>query len=265
MSLVSNEGYNLPLADDASSVDRDKLCLTELKTEEFDKLRTALQKELSLKDPPELDKVYLHVTDFNVKDHSTYGEGLLSSFLYRWDPEERFVVHTLFRTISDELTRRATNEWQPASLDDLSRMKGLSRAQFEAMLHATTRPSFDPDLVCNELTTQLRNEEEKYRSVVTFKRTWDRYEVERMDPSNQLIQTVRARSREVAMWLTNDQQWTTLRECMHQGVAEYVNRFGAPDAPLDTMYISVTVLWEMKEHEAGNVPQANPQPTKKAP
>jgi hypothetical protein len=264
LSIVSNVTFNLPLAEGPSSTNREKFSLSELKHEALIEVKDALKTELGIEEDLPWEKVFLLASGISISEHEKYGAGELAAFLDQRRPGGRFAVQPLFRTLCGELGRRATNEWQPASFDELCQKKGIRRVDLEAFLRvAESQP--DPEEQLRNVKDQLRGEGLAYRDVFEIEAAWRRYDIQRIDHADIAVQTLREQVGAVVAQVMQSTTWLTLREFITEGQATFVRLHGMPTFPFDVKYLQGALLHEFKTHEARQLPPAHPQSSTRTP
>lgn len=249
LNIVSNATFDLPVASPPPSTDRDRICLADLDSVSLEDIKSKIGSELKCAIDLPWNKVFLMTSGINITDHDTYGAGELSKYLDKRRPGGRFAVQPLYRTLCAEVRRRADNEWQPISFEELCKKKGLRRVDLEEFLqHAERQP--DPEKYLAEVRGQLLSEGLQYRSVVEIVAAWHRYSVERIDQTNIVMQEFCGRIVEAVEEAAASTAWQTLREYVAEAASIFEKKHGAITAPFDSKLMQGAILYEYKAYES---------------
>jgi len=243
LNIVSNAKFDLSVATPPPCREREKACVSELAADAIAQIRANLKAELGLDEEPSLENVYFLTSGISLTEHATHGAGELAGFLERRRPGGKFAVQPLYRALCDELTRRATHEWQPSSFTELCKRKGLDRADVDRLLTAA-EARFDPQEQLVAVQDQLARENVPYRQLMLIAQGWRRYQVERMDESNTTVQELRGRVIPLVDRLLAGNGWSTLTELARSVRDAYVTTFGAVE--LNSEYLEGAILFEFK-------------------
>lgn len=256
LNLVSNARFQFPLKDGTSGRNRDRICLTELDDSSLLRIKKAMKSELGDGDFP-WDRVELLVSGISLTEQRTHAAGALAEFLERRNPGAYFATQPLLKTLSDELARRAEDEWSPSSFEDLRRRKGVTRVDLEGWLRLGSQPDRAAEL--RSVCQQLSNEGISFREVVLLERAWKRYEIERMDRTAADIQGFKERVEAVLARVDESQNWKTLAEMLSTAEAMYVSLFGSLAFPFTPVYLQGALLYEFRASEARKLSAIAPQ------
>ncbi|MGV3628247.1 MAG: DUF4297 domain-containing protein [Betaproteobacteria bacterium] len=262
INFVSNQRFNMELAEAPKSVECNDVCLSRLSQIEADELTAAMTAELSLMEPLPLDKTHLIVTDMGIHDHLTHGAGKLSEFLERRRPGARYPVQPLFKTLCGEIERRSNNEWQPTTFTQLCENKGIRRADMEAHLLAAEVPS-DPAQLLMETKAQLQGEGVDYRTVTILEAAWHEYDMHKTNHADTALQTFKDQIVDALVTAEASQSWRTLAQLLDLVEHTYVSRYGAPEYPRSLTDLKGAALYEHKYRQAREFsPNGAKSPTK---
>lgn len=251
LTVVSNARFDLDAAAEPLCRDRPKICASDLTLQSISEIREKLEEELGV-GPLPVDRVFFVSTGMSLTEHENHGTGVLARFLDDLRPGGRFTVVPLYRTICDELARRANCEWQLTSLPDLCQRKGLSRDDLERFLQSA-EGLFDPQAKLAEALDQLSREDVPYRDTQRFAQGWRRYQVECTDGANVVVQQFRDNVRAVVDTCMSEGDWQSLRDLVRLAMAEYQARHGEPKMPFDVTYLEGAILFEIKSTESGRI------------
>lgn len=259
LNLVSNVSFKIPLANNTPpSTERDHFNLAEVAAGVRSEFTSAARTELALPSPPPWDKINFVVTGISLTEHETHGAGELAGFLERKRPGGRFPVQPLYRTLCGELSRRAANEWQPASFEDLFKKKGVCRRDLDDFLAAAGGLT-DPEEQLQRATSQLSLEGLGFRDTVVVENSWRRYCIDRMNYANLVVQALRERAANVVTQVVSSPDWHTLRDFLELALAEFNRRHGPPEYPLDNNYLMGAMLYEFEIYRARQLPPTSSQ------
>jgi hypothetical protein len=256
MSIVSNAKFGLDTAIPPPCHERQRFCLADLATDALGKVRAHLKNELGLQEEPSLHNVFLVTSGISLTDHTTHGVGAVAEFLERRKPGGLFAVQPLFRALRDELTRRATHEWQPTSFADLCERKGINRATLDSFLAAAVG-HFDAQAEFSAVRAQLVQENMPFRALLLIERGWRRYQVERMDESNAAVQTLRTGLLPILKSTLERTDWSALIDLVR--VVREAYSLTLSEQLFETSYIEGAILFELKYIESGSLQAAGAQ------
>jgi hypothetical protein len=260
LSLVSNVSFNAPLANGSNGKTRDSLSLADLSPVMLTSVSDAIKAELAIEAEPPWDKVFLLTTGISIHEHETYGAGRLAEFLEARKPGSRFAVQPLFRTICSELGRRSTNEWEPASYEELCLKKGIRRCDFEAFLrHGDI--VWDSEEELKEVKALLAYESVNYREIMDIEAGWRQYDIERLNHSDLAVQMVREQLTSIVGVIYASPSWLTLGDMVVEGVNAFNLQFGAPIPKFNTTYLKGALLYEFKSAKSRGLPASDSQPS----
>lgn len=214
LHFISNAYYNFRLQDGSNSKTITKIECKQLNDSEVQKLRHNLTKELrsecTLPDKPAL---FFEVTALTTQDPSAYAKGKLVDFLSIMFPGRKHAVKAAYQVLFDEVRHKTNHEGQCSSFDELVQKKGIGPSIITRLM-AEIAAYPDPDEIWGEVRGQLVHEGVSPWDVRPLRSAWVRYEVQRMDASNDVIQQLRGR---ILSWCedilaTNPK--VTLRELM---------------------------------------------------
>lgn len=254
-NFVSNACFNIPLASGDTCSERLRVGVHELAAEERTRAATAVQGEHALPTPADFgETTWLTVTDLAPNGHETYARGKLSEFL--GEQKRDFNVTATYRVLFGEVVRRTDREGTFASITDAVTAKGITRAQVEALL---TAASSLPEIYRSGWTSaesRLNHEAVPFGQIQQLRHAYTRYFAERMDESNDALQSLRNAIRaRVASLLPVS---STLGELLNIVATE----FGSDAFPLT--YVQAMAIMEMA-HDSSAVQKAGSKPTEPTP
>lgn len=193
LRFISNAYYNFHLQDGSNSKTITKIECKQLNDSEVQKLRHNLtnehRSECTLPDKPAL---FFEVTALTTQDPSVYAKGKVVDFLSLMLPGKKHAVKAVYQVLFDEVRRKTNHEGQCLTFDELVKKKGIGRNIIMGLL-AEIAAHPDPDELWEEVREQLVQEGVSPWDKRRLRTAWVRYEVQRMDASNDVIQDLRAR------------------------------------------------------------------------
>ncbi len=147
--------------------------------------------EHSLTIPPDfLNLARLIVTSLSLDDHADHAKGKLVAFIERERPGAALAVGPLYKTLYEELRRRANYEKQGLDYDGILKHKSISRNDFtQIMARVPEVKKIENDWPT--INAQLSGEGLNF---LELKEIWDccrKYEIERMNRRNRVILALR--------------------------------------------------------------------------
>jgi hypothetical protein len=254
-SLVSNACFNIALASGDACADRLRVGVHEFEDAERTRAQTAIQHEHALASPADFSETtWLTVTDLAPNGHETYARGKLTEFLGA--QKRDFNVTATYRVLFDEVVRKTDREGTFASVTDAVDAKGITRAQVEALL--TTSSSL-PEVYRTgwaSAENRLNHEQLPFGQVRELHHAYTRYFAERMDESNDALQSLRnaIRSRVSALVRSS----STL-----SGLLDIIATEFTSDA-FPRTYVQAMAVMEMA-HDSSTVQEAGSQPAERSP
>ena len=264
LNLITNARFKLPLSGPPPSVDRSELALVDLDCEAIEKVKGALQAELSLLAAPSVENVFMLVCGMGLTEHEKHGVGELAAFLEARRPGGRYAVQALYRTLADEIGRRAKNEWQPSSFQELCRQRGICRGDVENLL-VVVDGQRDPGEHLREVKEQLRTEGLPYRDIATLAVSWQRYQVQTTDHADQSLMNFRTQVIDIVTTVSASSGWKQLTDLLSTSEERFVQKYGEPILPFTRSYLQGAILLEHKNIEARGLSTPNPKPSPEAP
>lgn len=190
MHLISTQGFKLSVNGSPDSVAQ-QVCLRDLTDKELTAILRALKEEHSLPSEPDCaDCMHLSVTSLSLGDHPTHAMGILAEFLEAAYPGQKVPLPAIFKTLCDEIKRRAHGEGQPGSFEELCAKRSFSRESFGQLLQ-DIRPAGDFDGALKEAMDQLRGDNIGWDDIRLIREACTLFEVERMDSTNLVLRRAR--------------------------------------------------------------------------
>lgn len=147
LTFVSNANFSVKMADSTPSTDHTSICLNAIKSDELKQICDHLKQEFSLTSSPAgIGCTFLETTPLSLGDHVTHCEGRVSDFLEKQD-DGTIPVAAFHRTLRTEVQRRSNREGRISDLDDLIKLRGLTRKQLQDMINSVKPKTAQNDLI----------------------------------------------------------------------------------------------------------------------
>jgi len=189
LNFVSNARFQAGLESKKSSLPNDNLCLAELSSKNKAKVKQRLKKEHGDGCEPELELIFLRVIDLSLNDSATHTQGKIVDFLRELYPDGKFNIASVYRMLFDEIKRRAANDKDITTYDDLVTKKGIGKSEFDRIIKATGIHK-DFDQIWSSIEIELLQEKRSFQERKSIKQKWRELEIERMNPNNDILAKV---------------------------------------------------------------------------
>lgn len=246
LNFVSNALFNIKLESKEQSTSKKEICFNQINRKDLDNVVDKLMEENSIEEQPNfIDITFLQVTDLNVNDRESYVRGKLSSFLEEINPQGKFRIGLIYRTIFDEVKRKTNYEYNIESFDDLLRHKSIGRSKFSNMLN-----NFDIDNKNGEMWAYseklLTKEGLSINETLDLKVAWNKYEVDKTDLSNKYLLLIREKIKNIVKLYRTNKKITQLNtQLLSPAYREFANK--EPNCIYDEFYIKSIILMEFYE------------------
>ncbi|TSB45571.1 DUF4297 domain-containing protein [Alkalicoccobacillus porphyridii] len=242
--FVSNALFNVELNSlEEKGIDKRKICFNQLSSSEVEKVIKKIKQEFNLADNPDLiDMTFLEVSDLNVNDRETYVRGKLGVFLEELNPNGKFRVGLIYKSIFDEVKRKNNYEYDLDQFEDLIKHKSIGRSMFEHILSNVDIENKYEEL-WNMTERQLLAEGIPIRVRLNLRSSWDKYEIQKMDLSNQYLLFVKNKIKRTLEPYIED---TTILK-LYQGILEPTYKkflVTEPNCIYDEFFIKAIILME---------------------
>jgi hypothetical protein len=189
--LISNASYKFKLNDGRDSTSLKKIACRQLLHSEVQKVRHKLSMECGdvFLFPIE-PALYFEVTSLSLHDHSAHTKGKVEEFLEAILPAKKHAVTPAYRVLSDWVRRKTIFEEEISSFEELKLKTGISRNIMDEILD-TMGATLNPSTIWEETRERLVHEGVSARDVRRIALSWEQYEIERMDPTNEPLQGLR--------------------------------------------------------------------------
>jgi len=191
--------------------------------------------------------IFLAHSSLALRDTEAHGVGKLDAFLRFLFPARKLPVHSIYRALLGEISRRSGHEDVPGTFAELIRERGFSRSQVEDCLRAAGVYG-DPDEAWRVVESHLRRDTGwGPRRFLAVRAAWRRYEVERMNPENIVLQRLTDAVRMEVARLADEDDVALLLAM----VATRLDRHSRPEVELmGDDYLHAMILFEFMEYNA---------------
>ncbi len=186
LTFVSNARFNVDMADESDSKDKESIRVSDLSAAEIRKIQVALKTEHSLTTlPTGLDSTYLETTPLSVTDHENHCLGVVATFLEK-QGDGTIPPAPFHKTLKADIQRRTNREVRDNTFAEMVKNRGLTRQQVQGMIDSVMSARKQDDLV-SLVSNQLTKESfipNRSRAMVENVR---KYLAQRLDPTNRLL------------------------------------------------------------------------------
>lgn len=193
INFITNQDFSIPYGTkeekDDNCCNYSEICLKDIHATSLIELNQKLKKEYNI---PDIDTdfqtlTFLKVKDLSVKDSSGHTKGKIAEFLHSKFPGIKTSPELMYQNIFDEVKRKTRYDKAINNLEDLVNHKGISKTYFAEIL-AIIGATKDYELVWSRISDGLGKEKFSAGEVLQYKRSWKKLEVERMNPTNLVLQ-----------------------------------------------------------------------------
>lgn len=244
MTVVSNARFNFNLSTGTNSLALDMVKLSDLDAGELKKIDDAIKAECGI------DKYHLNyeccfeVSDLSLQDHSSHTKGKIIKFLEDIGHDKTANATALYRVLFDSVKNKTNIE---ASIDDYQELlakKGIGKSYIDKMIQ-TIASSKDVNEMWTLLQNALSHEGVAPVKLMKIKHDWEKFDIDRLDPLNEVIQDLRKQARAAVSSITDENEDITITN-MASEVAKNI----APKFPkqFSDNYILVVAFRELYEN-----------------
>lgn len=243
MTVVSNARFNFNLSSGTTSLALDMVMLSDLDAGELKKIDDAINAECGI------DKYHLNyeccfeVSDLSLQDHSSHTKGKIIKFLEDIGHNKTANATALYRVLFDSVKNKTNIEASIADYQELLTKKGIGKSYIDKMIQ-TIASSKD----VNEMWTLLQNalslEGVSPVKLVKIKHDWEKFDIDRLDPLNEVIQDLRKQARTAVFSITEENEDITMTKMASEVVKKIDPKF--PKQFSDN-YILVVAFRELYE------------------
>ena len=239
LTFLSNRGLSAKLASGEKAQDFEQIFFGDLDEDVKQTIREKLSvQKTNHSDWDGLNKLLFKRTTLEVDGHVTMTKGLLAEFYQRCYPESKAPIALIYDCISGELRSRNNHEGQYLSFSELRKQKAIGSSDFRRMIRAPL--DYETSNVRWERMQQaLQADGYTFSQCRKLKQAWERYIVESMDYSNDLLTTLKQSIDEAVSNYEDSHESYTMRSL----VDAVVNAL-SPDfsKQYDANYLKVSVI-----------------------
>lgn len=192
MAVVSNTGFSFKLSGHNKKVTLDLVKLSELDNEEISKIDEAIKAECGIDNCHLKYECCFEVANLHLKDHSSHTKGKLLNFLEDIGCDKTTDATALYRVLFDTVKNKTNIEGKLQSHQELLVKKGIGKSYIENMV-TTIAKSKDIKEMWSMLQGALTNEGVSPVKIVKILHEWEQFDIDRLDPLNEVVQGVRKR------------------------------------------------------------------------
>lgn len=248
VNLVSNFAYRVDLSCGSKSDRKETIALTELEAGVAKEVVDQIMAEYGLTSPPNfLGLAKLIVTSLSLDDHADHAKGKLVAFLDRERPGASIAIAPLYKTLYEELRRRANYEKQGLGYEGILRHKAISRDDFvRIMARVPEVKRIENDWPTINL--QLSSEGVGFLELKDIREACRKYEIERMNRRNNVLLALREAVKKAADQIRQDGTPSRLSEALELCTARDRSS-GTPGAEIyGNPYVKAMALFELNEY-----------------
>ncbi|ACU60972.1 DUF4297 domain-containing protein [Chitinophaga pinensis] len=139
LNFVSNAVFSVSLPDKKQNVQLESVCLLDLNEVEQKKITDKLKEEHPTFNKGEFVSITnLKTVSLSLDDSATHAKGVITNLLELLYPNENFNISSIYRSIFDEIRRKANYSKSITSFSELVAKKAIGRSEFSNMLNAVT-------------------------------------------------------------------------------------------------------------------------------
>lgn len=179
INLIAVNGFGLTRKE--SEIEKEKLCITEIETTEFNKIETKIKAELGIDKMP--DNLYFVVPALPDKGFEENVIGQISVLVNSLYPASQTNSIEIYRALIDEMNRKGSNTFDYEKWDEALQKKALTSVTVNKVINTFTNSKNEVNIlsefesICNELgIPSIRKKK--------LKRGFDRYRISRTGNRN---------------------------------------------------------------------------------
>ncbi|KVD94049.1 hypothetical protein WS63_05125 [Burkholderia stagnalis] len=188
IAFVSNAPVELELSSDDSSIEKTEFSGSELSPAVQSLLQTTIAAELGC-DKKLVDFAALTFvrSPLAMDDLESHAIGRVSKYLATKFPDHGARADVFCKALYSEIKVKATETQESSSYGDLTKLRGISKAQFAGMLHLTLSRKSDADVV-DEIITGLTSEKVPFITRSAIKASAQRFLIDKAGRSSTLTE-----------------------------------------------------------------------------
>lgn len=210
LHFVSNALFDVSLKNAKSSLDYRKIACDQLAESQIAELVIKVGKEAGVVcSLPVSPRLFFEVTALGIDGHETFTKGKLLEYFEEIAPGRKYPVTPAYSVLLDEVRRRTTYEGVIRDFSEIKKSKGIGRSTVEKML-STFLGKIDLEEAWQEIAQRLTQEGVPPIALRRIRNGWNEYEIERMDPTNEGLQELRANISNISTRAVEANSETTL-------------------------------------------------------
>jgi Cap4 dsDNA endonuclease len=191
VNFISNYAYRVTLKCGSKSDRKESITLSELESGVAKEVVDQIVAEHGVADPSNfLSLAKLIATTLSLEDHADHAKGKLVAFLDRERPGVALPVGSIYKTLYEELRRRANYEKQGLDFVGILKNKGVSREDFSRYI-ARAREMKKIENDWPTINAQLAAEGLGFIELSQIRQGCREYEIERMNRQNSVLLVLR--------------------------------------------------------------------------
>jgi hypothetical protein len=214
VNFVSNYAFRVTLECGSKSDRKESIILSELESDVAKAVVDQVAAEYGIADPSSfLSLAKLIVTTLSLEDHADHAKGKLVAFLDRERPGVALPVGSIYKTLYEELRRRANYEKQGLDFDGILKNKAISREDFSRYI-ARAREVKKIENDWPTINAQLAAEGLGFIELSQIRRGCREYEIERMNRRNNVLLVMREITRQTVEKIKQEGSPSRLSEAL---------------------------------------------------
>jgi len=244
ISFVSNAPVELGFQDGTSSVQREKFCGDELEATLQETLQKSIAEELKC-DVKDIEFGALNFvrSPLAIDDLENHATGRVSSYLAKKFPTHGARADVFCKALYSEIRIKATSTKAAESFEELCRLRGIAKSQFDSMLNTTLSRKPDDEIV-EEVISNLAKENVPFVERQKIKESSRRYLIDRAGKGGATLtlleQAVESQVAKIPSNLVSSWDVANWIESQIQNL-EQASKFSMLDKP----YLLATILYRM--------------------
>jgi hypothetical protein len=186
-NIISNASFSVKHKDSPTKRKILEYCTTaDLCWDALKEVSVALQREHDLSYCPlcDIDTVF-RADNLSITEPRTHARGRFMEFIDAQKNTTHCPVSHAFNAIVSELQKRSSFDKQLSSVTDLLSKKGIGRTEFGELV-ARAQSAAEPAR-WNTIESQLTRDGADLFTVQRYRRAWETYEIQRLDPANAVL------------------------------------------------------------------------------
>jgi hypothetical protein len=241
--FVSNGYFKVKLNSNKNPYDCNSICINQLDKKQKDNFCSKLAKELKIKKTDVNQQIiFLEITDLSLRSHNDHAQGKLVEFLNKIRPQRKYAVQVIYNVLFDEIKRRTDYEQQITSFDECKNKKSICKSSFDKILEEI-EPTISMDKIWEELSPQLSTEGWEIKEKLKLKENWDKYEIERMNKTNIILQLLKKKIIKI-IEEEKDKKFSNLRNKIQSITKKYIQIKNPEERIYSKDYLNAVILME---------------------